>query len=122
MLTFKRRPFRLASLALAATIVGIAAPRGAMNAAARDTLLVVVNRAPATVSLYRTHATSLELVKTLPTGKAPREVCVSPDGRRAYVTNQGARSVTVVDLDAAAVAATIDNAELKAPDGCVVSP
>jgi YVTN family beta-propeller protein len=95
---------------------------GTARASARDALLVVVNRTPETVSLYRAASTSLTLVKTLPTGKTPREVCVSPDGTRAYVTNQGATSITVVDLDAAAILATISNPELKAPDGCVVSP
>jgi YVTN family beta-propeller protein len=94
----------------------------AAPAAGRDTLLVVVNRAPGTVSLYRTEATGLNLIKTLRVGQAPREVCISPDGTRAYVTNQGEASVSVVDLDAATIAATITNPEMKAPDGCTVSP
>lgn len=94
----------------------------AARASAHDTLLVVVNRAPESVSLYKAAGPSLTLVKTLPAGKAPREVCVSPDGRRAYVTNQGGTSVTAVDLDEAAVVATITSPEMKAPDGCVVSP
>src|SRR5258706_8975991 len=89
---------------------------------ARDPLLVVVNREPGTVSLYRVQGASLNLVKNLPVGKGPREVCLSPDGKRAYVSNQGATSVTVVDLDAATVIATISSVEMKGPDGCVVSP
>lgn len=105
-----------AAMAMAPLLVATA------DAAAREPLLVVVNRAPGSVSLYKTSAGSLELVKTLPAGKAPREVCVAPDGRRAYVSNQGETSITVVDLDAASVVATITHPEMKAPDGCVVSP
>jgi len=93
-----------------------------LGAKAEAGLLVVVNRAPGTVSLYRAEGAALTLVKNLPAGKAPREVCLSPDGRRAYVTNQGDTSVTAVDLNAATVIATISSPEMKAPDGCAVSP
>ena len=109
-------------LTLVTTLAVWIVPSAVAQSAARDTLLVVVNRAPESVSIYKTEASSLTLVKTIPTGKAPREVCIAPDGRRAYVTNQGGASVTVVDLDSATVVATITNPELKAPDGCVVSP
>jgi hypothetical protein len=38
------------------------------------------------------------LVKFLPTGKNPRGLALSPDGRRGYVLNYLSRSVTVLDL------------------------
>jgi YVTN family beta-propeller protein len=92
------------------------------SAAARDRLLLVVNRADAQLSLWSAEGTGLTLVKRLPVGKTPRELCVSPDGKRAYVSAQDGNSVSVVDLDAKAVVATIAQPELQSPDGCVVSP
>ena len=48
-------------------------------------------------------------VSTVAVGHAPLAVAVSPDGSSAYVTNQGANSVSVLDLSAAipAVRATV---------------
>ncbi|MBE3072156.1 MAG: hypothetical protein IMZ67_04205 [Acidobacteria bacterium] len=88
---------------------------------AHDKLLVVVNRAPATVTIFKVVGKDLTPLKTLPVGKTAREVCVSPDGGRAYVSNQEGESVTVIDLGKMAVAGTIADANLKGPDGCLVS-
>jgi YVTN family beta-propeller protein len=49
-------------------------------------------------------------------------VCVTPDGARAYVSNRDDNSLTVVDLDALSVAATITDPALKSPEGLTVSP
>lgn len=48
------------------------------------------------------------VVKRLPTGSNPTSVVVSPDSRWAYVANRLDDSVTVVDVAAAKIAATID--------------
>ena len=101
---------------------GVAAFGLQAQAPKQDRLLVVVNRAPEQVSLFKVEGTNLTLAKKLPVGKTPRELCVSPDGKRAYVSAQEGNSVTVVDLDAMMLSATITPADLKSPDGCVVSP
>ena len=42
------------------------------------------------------------VLKTLKVGRGPFAVAVAPSGTRAYVTNAGARSVSIVDAPAAA--------------------
>jgi YVTN family beta-propeller protein len=95
--------------------------------AAQDSLVVVVNSGDSTASIYAatrfpTGDPFLKLLKVLPTGKAPNEACVSPDGKRAYVGNRGDISVSVIDLDGMTVASTISDPTMKNPDGCVVNP
>jgi YVTN family beta-propeller protein len=94
----------------------------AAQSTVRDTLLIVPLRVPGAVAIYKTIGNGLTLLKTLPVGKTPREVCVSSNGKRAYVSNQEGNSVTVLDLDALGVAATITHPNLMTPDGCTVSP
>lgn len=48
------------------------------------------------------------LVKFLPTGKNPRGLAISPDGRRGYVMNYLSRSLTVIDFTTLAVKQEID--------------
>jgi len=43
-------------------------------------------------------ASSLSVIDSVPLGSLPLNIAVDPGGRRAYVTNQTARSVSVVDL------------------------
>ena len=95
--------------------------------AAENSLVVVVNSGDSAASIYSavrisTGDPSLRLVKALPTGKAPNEVCISPDGKRAFVANRGDISVTVIDLDSVTVASTISDPAMKNPDGCAVNP
>lgn len=47
------------------------------------------------------------LVKFLATGKNPRGIAISPDGRRGFVMNYLSRSVTVLDLDSLVVLAEV---------------
>jgi DNA-binding beta-propeller fold protein YncE len=59
------------------------------------------------------------VVATVPTGDAPHEVAVAPDGRRAVGTNYGTRetpgsNLTVIDVPAAKTAG-------KEPDGLAYS-
>jgi YVTN family beta-propeller protein len=88
----------------------------------RDKLLVVVNRAPATVSIFKVEGASLSLLKNVPIGREAREVCLSPDGRRAYVSNSGDNTITVIDLGTLAAVATIADPSIMKPDGATVSP
>lgn len=93
--------------------------------AAENSRVVVVNSGDSTATIYSavrisTGDPSLAAVKVLPTGKSPNEVCISPDGKRAYVSNRGESSITVIDLDGAAVITTISDPRMKNPDGCIV--
>ncbi|MBZ5601706.1 MAG: YncE family protein [Acidobacteriia bacterium] len=90
-------------------------------------LVVVVNAGDSTATVFEatrisTGDPSLSALKVVPTGKGPNEVCIAPDGRRAFVSNRGDVSITVIDLDALAVAFTITDPAMKNPDGCVVDP
>ena len=84
--------------------------------------LVVANKSEATVSLVDTETS--EIRATLPTGNAPHEVDVSPNGRFALVGNYGTReepgsSLTVIDVAAAKVVKTIELGEYLRPHGIV---
>lgn len=97
-------------------------PGPAASAQTRDKLLVVVNRAPQTVTIYKVSGKDLTPIKSLPVGKTPREVCLSPDGNTAYVSNGEGNSISVIDLDKMTVTATISDPKIKGPDGGTVSP
>lgn len=90
--------------------------------ATHDKLLVVVNRAPMTVTIFKVVGKDLTPLKSLPIGRTPREVCLSPDGNTAYVSNGEDNSISVIDLNKMAVTATITDPRIKYPDGGVVSP
>lgn len=86
--------------------------------------LVVANKSADTVSLI--DLASGREVATLPTGKAPHEVAISADGRRAAITNYGSReapgsSLTLLDLAGRRVEKTIDLGEHRRPHGVVWS-
>jgi DNA-binding beta-propeller fold protein YncE len=88
--------------------------------AARAATLLVANKSEATVSLFELPGAQLRA--TLPTGAGPHEVAVSPDGRRALVTNYGTRelpgdSLTLVDVPGAKVLGTIVLAAGAKPHG-----
>jgi YVTN family beta-propeller protein len=84
--------------------------------------LVVANKSEATVSLVDTG--SGEILATLPTGNAPHEVAVSPNGMLALVGNYGTRdepgsSLTVIDVGNAQVVKTIELEGYTRPHGIV---
>lgn len=84
--------------------------------------LVVANKSEATVSLVDTETS--EIRAALPTGNAPHEVDVSPDGRLALVGNYGTReepgsSLTVIDIEASEVLKTIELDGYSRPHGIV---
>lgn len=87
--------------------------------------LLVVNKGEATVSVV-SPSEGKEL-KRIPTGHAPHEVAVSPDGKTAVVTNYGTgqqpgNTLTVVDLVTLEAVATIDLGEQRRPHGIVWLP
>jgi YVTN family beta-propeller protein len=84
--------------------------------------LVVANKSEATVSLVDTG--SGEIRATLPTGEAPHEVAVSPDGRLALIGNYGTRAepgstLTLIDIVAQGVVRTIGLSGFSRPHGIV---
>ena len=87
---------------------------------ARAATLVVANKAEATASLINLESGTV--VATLPTGEAPHEVGISPDGQFAMVTNYGRRgspgnSLTLIDIASAKVVKTIELGEYSKPHG-----
>lgn len=82
--------------------------------------LVVLNKAEATASLI--DIDSGKVVATVPTGKGPHEVDVSPDGALAVATNYGTgseegSSLTVIEIPSARSVKTIDLGEFRRPHG-----
>jgi len=101
------------------TLLGLVFVAGVSAGAAADTL-VVLNKSDATASLI--DLTKGAAVATLPTGQAPHEVDVSPDGKLALVANYGTReapgsTLTLLDVSGARVVRTIELGTHKRPHG-----
>jgi DNA-binding beta-propeller fold protein YncE len=91
-----------------------------MASTAQGATLIVANKAEATASLI--DLADGQVVATLKTGDGPHEVGISPDGRRALVTNYGnrearGRSLTLIDVPGAEVIKTIELGEYRGPHG-----
>ena len=87
--------------------------------------LIVLNKAEASASLL--DCETGEEVARVPTGDGPHEVAVSPDGVTAVVANYGirgapGRSLTVIDIPARSVRATIDLGDYHRPHGIQFLP
>ena len=113
-------------LALAAFLASlISAPLGAEGPSPGDSpaqltgTVVVVNQASDTVTLI--DLATMEAYRHVPVVGGPHEVAVSPDGRRAVVTNYRKRGVgpqralSVISLPDGAVLKTIELGEFSAP-------
>jgi DNA-binding beta-propeller fold protein YncE len=121
----KRIAFALVLAACSKPATAPVAPGGkpaelAAEVAATSPRLLVANKAEATLSVLELPA-GKELAR-LPTGVGPHEIAVSPDGRRAVISNYGdknelGRTLTVVDLVALSVVKTIDLADYRRPHG-----
>ncbi len=88
-------------------------------------VLLVANKSDHTLSFLDPN--SGHTLATVPTGRHPHEVAVSPDGALAVVSNYGDRdtpgaSLTVVDIQARAVLRTIELGEHRRPHGLAFLP
>jgi YVTN family beta-propeller protein len=105
--------------ALAQGATGTTSP--AANAAPSQPLLLVLNKAEATLSII--DPSTMRVVGRVPTGEGPHEVATSADGRLAYVTNYGGQkpgnSLSVIDLAAAKEVRRVDLGPLLRPHGIV---
>jgi YVTN family beta-propeller protein len=117
--TAKARRIRMSlrAIALVSGLVGL----GLIAPLAADTLLVA-NKSDHTVDLIDLDTGSSRA--TLPTGQAPHEIAVSPDGRTAVVANYGDRAqpgstLTVLDVGEARVLRTIDLGRHTRPHGVI---
>ena len=86
-------------------------------------LLLAVSQGDSALSLVKIEGKTLTPLAKIPVGKGSREeVCVSPDGRRAYVSNDSENTTTAIDLEAQKVIATIALPGIKHAEGCAESP
>jgi YVTN family beta-propeller protein len=87
-----------------------------------DKLLVVLSPRDATARVFRAAGDRLDLLRTVPTGKGPQDVCITPAGTTAYITNGLDDSLTVLDLHTLKATGTLAPANLKRPAGVAVTP
>ena len=82
--------------------------------------LLVLNKQDDTLMMF--DEPSHRSVATIPVGHEPHEVAATPDGRKAFVSNVGDDTVSVVDLVHRKVATTIHADHLDQPHGLAVTP
>jgi YVTN family beta-propeller protein len=82
--------------------------------------LLVLNKNDDTLMVFDTPSNNR--LATIKVGHEPHEVAVTPDGRKAYVSNVGDRSLTVVDLTRNVVARTLRPDRVDKPHGLAVTP
>ena len=86
-------------------------------------MLAVSLRADNVVNLYNVtgFGLGLNLVKAVPVGKSPGEMCLAPSGNLLFVSNVGDKTVGMIDVQAKSLAATLSSPDMGSPDGCTVS-
>jgi YVTN family beta-propeller protein len=91
----------------------------AVLTSAQTGTLIVLNKSDNNASLI--DLATKTVIATIPTGVAPHEVAVSPDGTLAVVSNYGAKepgnSLTVIDIPARRKREDLDLGEHKRPHG-----
>ena len=92
-------------------------------AAAQNPMLAVSLRGDNVVNLYNVtgFGLGLNLAKAVPVGKAPGEMCLAPNGKLLFVSNTGDKTVSMIDIEAKSLAATLSSPDMGSPDGCTVS-
>ncbi|HEY3383579.1 MAG TPA: cytochrome D1 domain-containing protein [Vicinamibacterales bacterium] len=109
--------FALASMALADQT----APTATLPSPA-DKLVVAVSPRDDTANVLLVNNDRLALLKSIKVGKGPQEVCLTPDGSKAYVSNTGGDGLTVIDLATLTVTGTVADAGVKGPAGAAFTP
>jgi YVTN family beta-propeller protein len=99
------------------TVAVLLAVVAALPGMARADTLIIGNKAEDTVS-FLDLATAREFAR-VPTGKAPHEVAVSPDGTKAAVVAYGGASIDVFDVATKRLRRRIDLGNNGAPHGLV---
>jgi len=102
---------------LSLTIASPAGARPASRAACADRLYAV-NSYSDSVSVIDTNAN--EVIATVPVGKSPAWVILTPDNKQLYVANNAGASVSVIDVTTNTVVKTIPTA--AGPIGIVFTP
>jgi YVTN family beta-propeller protein len=97
---------------------------GAALAWGQTPMLAVAARGDKAVNLYNVGGggVALQLVKAVPVGESPIEMCLSPNGKRLFASIPASKSVAVIDLDSKTVVGTLSDPGMQAPDGCAASP
>lgn len=80
--------------------------------------LYVTNVVSNSVSVVNTATNAVD--KTIPVGRAPRGIAISPNGTTAYVANAADDSLSIIDLANNTVSATVPVG--KSPQGVAVTP
>ena len=83
-------------------------------------LLIVLNKDEDTVTFVDEQ--DHQVLSTVPVERSPHEVAVTPDGRKAYVSNAGADSVFCFDLSTLKIAEVIRHPEFRFPHEGKVTP
>lgn len=107
--------FRLFATAFALGLSTIACAEDPPAAEADGAVLLIGNKGEDTVSFVDL-ATGKELGRS-PTGKAPHEIAISPDGKQAAVVAYGGKSIDLFDVATRARLKTIDLTPNEGPHG-----
>lgn len=104
------------------SIIMLLAVLGMADGLAQTGTLIVLNKSDHTATLI--DVASRNVRGTVPTGTAPHEVAVSPDGKTAVVANYGTRetpgnTLSVIDISAKRKLKDIDLGDYKRPHGIV---
>ena len=121
----ERQPFRVAAVLL--TVLAALSWRpaaseslGAADEPVSEGRLLVLNKGDDTLMVF--DLPSMRPLATVPVGHEPHEVAAAPGGRKAWVSNFGDRSVSVVDLQTYRVVKTIKSPNLDGPHGLAATP
>ncbi len=110
-----------------ATVLAARGARENEKAPPPEGLLVVLNKQDNSVSFIETRAGRRErdrirLIRTLPTGESPHEVAIRPDGREAWVSNAGANTIGIYDLEKLEQTGLIRHEGFGFPHGSAFTP
>ena len=82
--------------------------------------LYVVNKNADTISVVNVR--TLEVEHTIPAGRNPHELAVSPDGTKVYTGNVAENTVSVIDLRSNKEARKITSPDFMSPHGIAFTP